>query len=140
MWGMHRHSKSPPHCMVPPSAITLIAALPQRIIVLKCCAILKIRNWSTWLQGYQIRVNHQLSQIITTGLFSMACFHLREHKYNYSIQPILVPIALFTSLSWNGLGARNEGLSGDKRFPSSRFQDFLFSNSQSKRISVLHFL
>ena len=47
-----------------------------------------------------------------------------------------MPSSLFTSLSWNGLGARNEGLSGDKRFPSSRFQDsFVFKQPVKKNLS-----
>ena len=37
-WSVHRCLKSPPHPMVHPSGITLIAALPQRMRY--CCAII----------------------------------------------------------------------------------------------------
>ena len=77
-----------------------------------------VPSWKSGTGGHGLRANG------LKLIFNCCWFYLREHEYNYWVQPILVPIALFTSLSWNGLGARNEVLSGDKRFPSSRFQDF----------------
>ena len=44
---------------------------------------------------------------------------------------ILVPIALFASLSWRGLGTRNEGLWGHQDFQINlHFFDWLFENKE----------
>ena len=58
-----------------------------------------------------------LRSIVKLGLTCLIDFML-EFMLFFLIEPILVPIALFASLSRQGLGPRNEGLWRQKIFQS----------------------